>query len=273
MPFKDYLNQNWEEIRYERIVSLVPSITEALFEFGLGDKVIGVTKFCIYPPEARRYPREVCGGTKNPDIDKIVSLHPDLIITNFEENRKKDVEKFLSLDIPVWVTYPRTVDEGLQLLFQITEVLGLSANTAIIAQIKQWEEKVQSISAITTSRGFKRKKVFCPIWKNPWMSINNDTFLHDVLKLAGLDNITADYTFARYPKVDLKEILLKEPDLILLPDEPYQFNSEDIHELQSLTEILYISPIEKISIFDGTISWYGIRIANSLEKIYHCAFN
>ena len=93
------------------------------------------------------------------------------------------------------------------MLSQIAEVMGMSEDTSILAHIKQWKDKLTSISSITTSYGFKRKKVFCPIWKDPWMSINSDTFIHDVLKSAGLDNITADYAVTRYPKIDHREVL------------------------------------------------------------------
>ena len=264
MPFKDQLGQQFEELLPKRVVSLVPSITETLFAFGVGSTIIGVTKYCVYPPQATQPPRVICGGTKNPDIKTILSLRPDLVICNREENQEKHVYALKEAGLNVWVSYPRTIDEGLRLIDNIVEIFGLQHLDKIFQITNEINNRIGLIKR-KTARLSKKKTVFCPIWKRPWMTISRDTYIHDVLSFAGLENVAADFRYSRYPEVDLNEILKMNPDLVLLPDEPYRFTENDAAEFR---------PKRQVFLIDGTyISWYGVRMASGLEYVHNISYS
>ena len=158
-----------------RIVSLVPSLTEALFALGLGDRVVGVTDWCVHPAE-RVAALPKLGGTKDVNVAAIVALAPDLVIANHEENTRRVVEKLRAAGLVVWVTYPRSVREAVTLL---RELAGLgAAPEAIAAVVAPVEAAVARAEAAPIAR---RVRVFCPIWRDPWMAVGRDTYIHDVL--------------------------------------------------------------------------------------------
>src|SRR6202051_2325830 len=178
-----------------RIVSLVPSWTETLFARGVNSEVGGVTKFCVEPVAAVASIPKV-GGTKNPDIAAIVKLEPELVIANAEENRREDVERLRAAGIPVFTTYPRTVPGAVESILRLGRVLSREPQAAALAK-----EITLSVSGIEASLGVWSKlrlRVFCPIWKKPWMSFNADTYAHDVLRMLGYNNIYAS-AGERYP--------------------------------------------------------------------------
>jgi ABC-type Fe3+-hydroxamate transport system substrate-binding protein len=238
----------------QRIVSLVPSLTEALFAFGLGDRVAGVTRFCVEPPEGVRDKPKV-GGTKNVDVAKLLSLRPDLVIANQEENTREDIERIIAAGAPVFVTYARTVSGALDELRALGEMTGAAEAARRIAA-----EAEQELASTAAENG-TAVRVFCPIWRNPWMTVNEDTYIHDMLRVCGGANIFADQA-DRYPTVSLQEAAHLRPDVVLLPDEPYRFGEKHIPEvIEALAGV-------RIYLVDGKqLCWYGPRIPESIRFV------
>lgn len=226
-----------------KVVSLVPSITEALFDLGLtGNEVIGRTKFCIHPEEKVKNVA-VIGGTKNINIDKIKSLQPDLILANKEENVKEQVEALMD-DYKVIVTNVETIEDNYYLL----KHLGTLFNKEDKAQL--FNLKIYDV--LCQAKINSAIKVAYLIWNNPYMTIGSDTFIHKILEEIGFENIFKDRT--RYPEIQTED--LAEADLIMLSSEPFPFKEKHIEELKAFY------PDKKIMIVDGeAFSWYGTHIA------------
>lgn len=244
-----------------RIVSLVPSLTESLFALGLGDRVVGVTDWCIHPAaEVAKLPK--VGGTKDTDVDAIVALAPDLVVANHEENTKRVVDRLEAAGLRVWVTYPRTVQEGAALLRQLGQRLG-----ALPQSMRDVVDPVDAeIEAALAARPAAPARVFCPIWRDPWMTIGRDTYVHSMIELVGGANVFADHSDRRYPRVGLDEVVAAAPDVILLPDEPYAFGPRDVAELAELGR--RSGRAWRIHCVDGTwVSWYGPRIRPALRGL------
>ena len=249
----------------ERIVSLVPSWTEALFELGLGSRVVGVTEYCVHPARELAHVPKV-GGTKNPDLERIAGLRPDLVLANREKNKRQDVERLRGNGIEVWVTDARTVEVAAR---ELREIAGLGATQDALRAV------VDPVSrAVESARQNQRPKsdrtaVFCPIWKNPWMAIGGDTYANDLLTLCGGDNVFADFedrSGRRYPIVKEEEIVRAAPEVILLPDEPYAFGPRDVDALRGLK--IPAARSARIHLIDGTwVSWYGPRIKRAIEAL------
>jgi ABC-type Fe3+-hydroxamate transport system substrate-binding protein len=241
-------------------VSLVPSLTESLFELGLGERVVGVTEWCVHPKEAVAALPKV-GGTKNPDLAAISSLAPDLVIANQEENRRRDVERLEAAGLRVWVSYPRTVAEGAALLAELAE-LGASAQ----ARARVVEPVLAAVAEAERTRPALGTKVFCPIWRDPWMAVGGDTYAHDLLELCGGRNVFAERGDRRYPRVTLDDVVAAAPEVVLLPDEPYAFGASDVAELRRLP--IPAARSGRLHQIDGTfVSWYGSRIERALRAI------
>jgi ABC-type Fe3+-hydroxamate transport system substrate-binding protein len=243
-----------------RIVSLVPSLTEALFELGLGPRVVGVTDWCVHPADGVAAVTKV-GGTKNPSLERVLELRPDLVIANREENRERDVERLRAAGVRVWVTYPRTVAEGVALVHELAR-LGAPPERAqpLLAALDAAFERVRAAAPARPTR------VFCAIWKRPWMAVGPDTYADDLLSLCGGHNVFRDRQERRYPIVSESEIEAAQPEVILLPDEPYAFGPRDVAELAELA--VPAAAAGRIHHIDGTlISWYGPRIARALPEV------
>ena len=243
-----------------RVVSLVPSLSEALVWLGLADHLVGVSDWCVHPADAlAKLPK--LGGTKTPAIARILALAPDLVIANHEENRRRDVERLEAAGVPVWVTYPRSVRDGVALLRELAELGAASgAKPELVDPIEA------AVAAAEAARPARPTRVFCPIWKTPWMSVGGDTYAHDLLVLCGGENVFADRGDRRYPIVQLEEIVAAAPELILLPDEPYAFGPRDASELAALAVPAAASG--RIHLIDGTlVSWYGPRIQRAIETL------
>jgi ABC-type Fe3+-hydroxamate transport system substrate-binding protein len=226
-----------------RIISLVPSITETLFDFGLTtDEVIGRTKFCIHPSDLVRNV-EVIGGTKNVNIDKIKSLKPDLIIANKEENEKLQVEELMK-DFKVYTTDIKTLEDNQNFISE----LGILLNKEDLSQ--DFNQKIASIFS-TNPTIYKPSKVAYLIWKNPYMTIGSDTFISEVLEKLGFENLFRNTK--RYPEVSVEK--LKDADFIFLSSEPFPFQQKHRDELQK--EL----PNQKIILVDGeAFSWFGTHL-------------
>ncbi|UKB85217.1 helical backbone metal receptor [Chryseobacterium sp. MEBOG06] len=226
-----------------KIVSLVPSITEALFDLGLTEhEVIGRTKFCIHPHDKVKNVA-IIGGTKNINIQKIKDLHPDLIIANKEENVKDQVEALMS-DFKVMVTNVETIEDNYYLLKNLGNLFK-KEEKAQLFNLKIYD--ILNLSKLETP-----VKAAYLIWKNPYMTIGSDTFIHKILAEIGFENIFKDKT--RYPVITTED--LSDADVIMLSSEPFPFKEKHIEELQ----VFY--PDKKIMIVDGeAFSWYGTHIA------------
>jgi ABC-type Fe3+-hydroxamate transport system substrate-binding protein len=254
-------------------VSLVPSLTEALFVLGLGERVVGVTEWCVHPADAvRRVPK--LGGTKTPDLDAIRALAPDLVIANREENRKRDIERLEAAGISVWVTYPRTVREGAELLAEMAALGAAPEMRAhVVKPVLRAVEDAEAALAELRASGARPPRVVCPIWRDPWMAVGAPTYADDLITLCGGENVFgpragADPVAAtrRYPRVTLAEIEAAQPDVMLLPDEPYAFGPRDAAELAQLDAPFAASA--RIHLIDGTfVSWYGPRILRAIELL------
>lgn len=232
------------------IVSLVPSLTELLFELGLGEQVIGRTRFCIHPKKkAKSVP--IIGGTKNPNVDDILKMNPGLIIANKEENRKEDIEK-LKESSEVWLTDIQTIEEALFTIYDIAEKLGVAEKAEpLIQKIQRELDLVPEEPSLTTAYF---------IWRDPWMSIGHDTYIHSVLSHWNLTNMFGDQV--RYPKTTLKELAEKSPDLIILSSEPFPFKEKHIQEVGKYC------PKSNIVCANGEwFSWYGSRMASSFQNL------
>ena len=226
-----------------KIISLVPSITETLFDFGLSaNEVIGRTKFCIHPESlVKNVP--IIGGTKNLNLEKIIELKPDLIIANKEENEKLQVEELMKHS-KVWVTDIKTLEDNSKFINEVGELLHQKEKAVY------FNKKINEI--FQKSSFDKPKKAAYLIWKNPYMTIGSDTFIHDVLEKIGVENIAKNQL--RYPEISLEE--MSEADFILLSSEPYPFQNKHIKELQEQM------PNSKIIMVDGeAFSWFGTHIA------------
>jgi ABC-type Fe3+-hydroxamate transport system substrate-binding protein len=238
----------------------VPSLTEALFELGLGPRVVGVTDWCVHPAADVAHVPKV-GGTKNPSIPRVLELAPDLVIANQEENRERDVERLRAAGVSVWVTYPRTVAEGVALVRELA-AFGAPPERAQ-PLIHALDSAVERARAAAPAH---RTRVFCAIWKRPWMAVGADTYADDLLALCGGTNVFRDRPERRYPIVSEAEIAAARPEVILLPDEPYAFGPRDVAELAAIDTPA--GAAGRIHCIDGTlISWYGPRIARAVGEV------
>jgi ABC-type Fe3+-hydroxamate transport system substrate-binding protein len=271
--------------RPQRIVCLVPSLTEALFAFGLGDSIVGITDYCVEPqPQVRM--KTTIGGTKNPDVAAIVRLAPDLVVANVEENRRADVEHIQMRGISVFICFPRTVVGAAATLRSLAQTTGTEPQASpVLARI---ESAYDDTKARPMGRG--KVRVFCAIWKHPWMTINRDTFIHDMIETCGGINIFADrerrFPLAadlgqqaesqatrgegrdrRYPRVSLDEVAGLMPEVILLPDEPYRFSTADRGEFAGYPWVPAVRD-GRIYVIDGkAVSWYWSRLDESLRVL------
>jgi ABC-type Fe3+-hydroxamate transport system substrate-binding protein len=232
----------------QRIISLVPSQTELLYDLGLGERVVGITKFCIHPETWFKTKHRV-GGTKKVDLAKIRSLKPDLIIGNKEENRKEDIEA-LAAEFPVWMSDIRDLDGALDMIRRVGQI----TNTAARA-----EELATQIIA-----GFARLVPLDPpytvaylIWREPYMAAGHGTFINDMLLRCGLNNVF-DEGDARYPEISDQQLAEADPDIIMLSSEPYPFKEAHILDLNM------ICPGTPVKLVDGELfSWYGSRLVHT----------
>jgi ABC-type Fe3+-hydroxamate transport system substrate-binding protein len=269
----------------KRVVSLVPSITESLFDLDLGSCLIGVTDYCIYPADGVAILPKV-GGTKNPDIDKIIKLKPDLVMMNDEENRKEDAKALQAAGIRIWVTGPRTIPEAFNLLWEMMDVFD---EPSMVPRVRHIERVYDIVSQ--AGKSLPPLRTFVPIWHDPWMTINQDTYIHDLLATLALENVFADrvrqYPLkadlgeadpipeddprvadrdVRYPRVTLEEIEEMQPELILLPSEPFEFEAAHAEILYNLD--IPAAHYGTIYLIDGSLlSWHGTRIAYALTEM------
>ncbi|MBA4155092.1 ABC transporter substrate-binding protein [Flavobacterium sp.] len=237
----------------KRIVSLVPSQTELLYDLGLEDSIVGITKFCVHPVHFKSI-KKIVGGTKQVKIDKIKELQPDIIIANKEENTKEMVEE-LSRICPVWVTNIITIEDNLQMIADFAQLFNKRT------EAQKWIDKLnfayQDFQHFIKDQPIKKAAYF--IWANPYMVAGKETFINELLKLNHFQNIYEEK--GRYPEIELKKIRIEgDPDLVFLSSEPYPFKDEHAFEIGRFTH-------HAITIFvDGEyFSWYGSRLVKAFE--------
>ncbi len=224
-----------------RVVSIVPSLTESIAATH-EDVIVGATDWCTHPHDL-----DVTRvrGTKNPDVDLIKALAPDVVIANAEENRAVDLNALRAAGISVWVTAPTTVGESLDSLERLL--------TAITGDVPGWLRQARVVWS-TTYDG-KRRRAVVPIWRRPWMALGRDTFAGDVLSRIGIDNVLAD-SGERYPRIELDA--LPEYDIVVLPDEPYAFSIDDGPEA-------FTRPAKCVS--GRHLTWYGPSLVEARELL------
>ena len=258
MPlFIDQLDRRLElKQKPSRIISLVPSQTELLFDLGLDEEVVGITKFCVHPEQWFRTKTRV-GGTKQADLQKIRELQPDLIIANKEENEPAQIEE-LEREFPVWVSDVCNLRDALQMIKQIGMITGKNKSSDIYAEIKFAFDGLKTATrefAIQreAQRNARAIRTAYLIWKEPYMSVGSDTFIHDMMQRCGLENIFAHRT--RYPQATIADLRDMETELVLLSSEPYPFRQNHVEEIQSQL------PESMVMLADGEMfSWYGSRL-------------
>lgn len=234
----------------QRIISLVPSLTELVIDLGLQKTLVGRTRFCVHPTDqVENIP--IIGGTKNPRLDTIRNLDPDYIIANKEENRPEDI-KALAKDFEVNVTQIATIEDALITIHE----LGNKFNTLVkaenlISNIQKALEDRPQVSKLNTAY---------LIWKDPWMTVGRDTYIHDIMDHWKLPNVFADQK--RYPKITLETIKKENPDLILLSSEPYPFKEKHLAQIEEAC------PASRVLLVEGEwFSWYGSRMEHAFKRL------
>ena len=275
----------------QRVASLVPSITESLFDLGFGNSVIGITDYCTYPVDKVANLTRL-GGPKNPSIEAIRLLQPDLVIANQEENTPETIKALEHSHIPVWLTFPKTVRESIEILW---DLVGFFQSKTAAIQVDTLERTLEWVEAEAQSRSTWR--YFCPIWQsdpNPndvpawWMTFNRDTYPNDLLCLFGGENIFAErirhYPLeadlglipaepnetrdTRYPRVTHKEILTGDPEVILLPNEPFGYDDSYLESNVRFFESTTAAAMKRILLVDGSLlTWHGTRLAKALTEL------
>lgn len=235
---------------YHRIVSLVPSLTELLFDLGLEERLVGRTRFCIRP-EDRVDAIPIMGGTKNPRIDKIREARPDVVIANKEENRAEDIEA-LTEEADVIVTDIATVEDALLTIHELGHALGVTQRAKALTReiLKNYEERPNADPL--------QAAYF--IWRDPWMSVGHDTYIHDVMQHWNLTNAFS-YT-TRYPTVTPEDLQRVQPEVVLLSSEPFPFKEKHIEEVKN------VCPDARVLLVDGQwFSWYGSRMKEAFRQL------
>jgi ABC-type Fe3+-hydroxamate transport system substrate-binding protein len=268
-----------------RIVSLVPSDTYTLCALGAGERLVGRTSFCVLPAE-RVAGVPVVGGTKDVDPQAVADLAPDLVIANQEENARGPLEEMARRGLPLFVSFPRRVAEGIAHMARVARMLGL-------ARAPESEDLARrAYQALRRDEEIEREgmpRAFVPIWKEPLMTFHQDTFASDMLLQAGCANAFADrerrYPLAadlgrrsplpadrmgdrdtRYPRVTVDEVVARAPDLVLLPDEPYAFGSDDLAWVGELD----LPAVRRgaVALADGKdLFWYGAWSVGALPRL------
>jgi len=238
-----------------RIVSLVPSQTELLFDLGLDIEVAGITKFCIHPREKFTSITKV-GGTKKLKMDVIRSLQPDLIIGNKEENTREDIE-LLAAEYPVWMSDIHHLEDAMQAIAMIGELVGRQPEASYLNHlIGAGFNDLEKLAAQKN----RHQRVAYLIWKSPYLFAGKHTFIDDILRRTGLHNVITE---ERYPELDLEQLRERHCDLIFLSSEPYPFKEVHLGEIQAAL------PGTKVMLVDGEMfSWYGSRLVKAVQYLF-----
>ncbi|MFO7777492.1 MAG: helical backbone metal receptor [Nitriliruptoraceae bacterium] len=244
----------------QRLVSLVPNISELLWDWGFADQLVGVTEWCVAPPDGFPDAQRV-RGTKNPDVAAIVALAPDLVIANEEENRARDVERLRAAGVPVHVTRVRSLAALPGSLGRLAVALGApSAATPLVAAIEQ------ARSALSPPTG--RRRVACAVWRDApqdagpdegWWVLGRDTYAADLLATVGVEVVPPEPD-GRYPRCTFAALTALAPEVVLLPDEPYAFGPDDVRDLEH-------AGIEARLVDGMALWWWGPRTPEAIAEL------
>lgn len=239
-----------------RLISLCPSLTELLFDLGAGDALVGRTRFCVHPAGQVEAVEKV-GGTKNPRLGRIIELAPDLVLMNEEENRAEDAAALRSAGLRVHASMPRDAAETAAMVRSIGVALGRSREAEpIAADIERRADRVRRAAA-----QHPPVRYACLIWREPLMSVSDDTFIAGLLALAGGRNVFGA-SAERYPVITPEGLRETDPLVVLLPDEPFPFGEAHAAELAALTGL----PRDRFRLVDGTLlSWHGSRTPRGID--------
>lgn len=227
----------------QRIISLVPSQTEFLYDLGLQDELLGITKFCVHPEQWYRSKTRV-GGTKQYHFDRIASLQPDFIIGNKEENDKEQIERLME-QYPVWMSDIYGLEAAYEMMLNLGEILGKSKRAETLVN--------QTRLGFANFTGGKGLKVVYLIWHNPIMAAANHTFIQEMLTQCGWVNALAEQR--RYPQLTIEALQSLNPDLLLLSSEPFPFKAKHVNFYREHL------PDTQVKLVDGeAFSWYGTRL-------------
>ena len=258
-----------------RVVSLVPSITESLYDLGAGGLLVGCTDYCTHPARETAALDKV-GGPKDVRVGDVLALSPDFVIASQEENQKEAVEALAASGLSVWVIHPRSVSQAFEVLWGLAHIFQSDAAVYRILSLEPSYEWTKA--AAGNSRPWR---YFCPIWyeENPvlggrWMTFNASTYPADLLAALGGQNVFAGAVRegggdgSAYPWVSAQALRQVDPEIILLPDEPYPFSALDAQGLRSLFPMIKAVRDEKLILLDGSlITWYGTRLARALDVL------
>ena len=237
-----------------RIISLVPSQTELLYDLGLNNEVVGITKFCIHPKQWLKE-KTIVGGTKQLNHPKIEALKPDLIIGNKEENSREDIE-ILMQKYPVWMSDINTLEDALQMIESIANITQKEQNG------KQLIDKINQEFELLPQANQSKKRIAYFIWNEPLMVAGKDTFINHLLNKLGFENVFANQLLSdqisyRYPQITADELAAAAPDIIYLSSEPFPFKEKHMQQFKA------ICPKAEVKIVDGEMfSWYGSRLVH-----------
>ena len=266
-----------------RIVSLVPSDTLTLALLGGLERLVGRTDYCVLPKAVEAIPS--VGGTKDASVEKILACAPELVVANQEENTRSTLEAVANAGVPVFIVFPKRVEDGLALVARYARLLGVERETTTVELLRS------GYAALNAARGVERKvrRGFCPIWMDPLMTVNGDTYISDALGIAGLENVFATrkrlYPLAadlgklraldpdrvgardtRYPRITEEELKAADPEVVLLPDEPHPFSSEDAAKFRAWL------PRAEVRHVDGkALCWYGAFAIDALPQLSRLA--
>ncbi len=242
------------------IVSLVPSFTELVCSMRLGSRLVGVTKFCVEPAETVTAIRKV-GGTKNPDIERIIRLNPQLVLANREENNEADIAALREAGLNVYVGDVRAADQVHEEIDRVGRLIGgIAIKTA--DAIKESLEEQRHIQRIRP-----RVRAAVLIWRNPYMAVSGDTYIGDLLRVSGGINVCEDADRGRYPRLQLAELVDLDPQVILLPSEPYRFRERHAQELLA-QQGMSAARNGHVYLCDGqNLTWWGIRTAAAINEV------
>jgi ABC-type Fe3+-hydroxamate transport system substrate-binding protein len=269
-----------------RVVSLVPSDTLNVAALGCAGALVGRTDYCELPEEVvARVP--TVGGTKNPRIEDIIRLEPEVVLGNQEENTRSDLEALAQRGVKVYVAFPKRVADGLAHLARLARLFGVDETPAVRRLLKRGYDAHRTAEQART--GGPPVRAFCPIWMDPLMTIHGDTFISDMLDLCGAQNVFADrsrrYPLAadlgraaplpaekvagrdvRYPRVSLDEVVARAPELVLLPDEPHPFTDADAEVFRSLA-IPAAARGAVVKTSGKDLCWYGARSVDGIARV------
>ena len=239
-----------------RIISLVPSVTETLFELGMGDQIVAITRWCTRPADQVKLKSKV-GGTKNPKIDQIVAFKPDLVILDRDENRREDADALEKRGIKTLSVFPKTIEDSITTLQEFGEIF------AVQGRVQEWISEIERRRRNLHPMHFRSLIL---IWRSPYITINHDTYVHSAARMFGFENVFASHQ-ERYPRLSCEQIRDTNPECVLFPDEPYPFRSKHLEKFKTEFPELEAVQTNHLLTFDGSyLAWHGYGTLRALRE-------